>query len=66
MSRAYRTPPSRLLHLTDPLTAWCLDEAIMYLQSLLDSGHKLRPEKTTDNIAMLRRMGVPIQGLEVD
>lgn len=66
MSHMYSTPPSRLLHLNDPLTAWCLDEAILYMQNMLDAGHRLRPEKTTDNIAMLRRMGVPIRGLEVD
>lgn len=63
MSRIYQTPPSQLLHLTDPYTAWCVDEAILHLRSMLAAGKKLRPKKTEDNIAMLRRMGVEIQGL---
>lgn len=66
MSRMYKTPPSRLLHLTDPMTAWCVDEAIAHMQNMLDAGRKLRPAQTGDNIALLKRMGVPIKGLEVD
>lgn len=66
MSRIYQTPPSRLLHLTDPFTAWCVDEAILYMRAMLAAGKKLRPERTDDNIALLKHMGVPIGGLEVE
>ena len=63
MARLYAAAPSSLLRLSDPLTAWCLDEAIAQLDALLNAGRKLRPKKTTDNIALLKRMGIPIKGL---
>lgn len=66
MIRIYKTPPSRLLHLTDPYTAWCVDEAMVYFQNRLDAGHKLRPPKAQSNMEMLRRMGIPIKGLEME
>lgn len=62
----YKTPPSKLLHLTDPYAAWCVDEAMAYFQNRLDAGHKLRPIRAQSNVEMLMRMGVPIKGLEVE
>ena len=49
------------MHLTDPLSAWCVDEAIAQMDALLNAGKKLRPKKTTDNIALLQSMGIPIK-----
>lgn len=60
----YQTPPSRLLHLTDPYAAWCVDEAILHLRAMLAAGKKLRPARTEDNLTLLRRMGVEVKGME--
>lgn len=64
MAQMYHAPPSRLLRLTDPLTAWILDEAIAHLMLRLKNGDKLRPRRTVDNVEMLRSMGVEIEGLK--
>ena len=64
MARLYHQPPSRILRLSDPLTAWCVDEAIAQVLMELQSGAKLRPKKTENNVEMLRQMGVRIERLE--
>ena len=62
MARLYRTPPSRLMQIGDPLSAWCLDEAIAHLTLRLENGDKLRPKKTGGNLETLREMGIDISG----
>ena len=64
MARLYRRPPSELLKIADPYTAWCMDEAIAYLLLRLENGDKLRPKKTGDNRQLLEAMGIPIQELK--
>lgn len=64
MAELYRTPPSRLMHIEDPLTAWALDEGIAHVMLRLRNKDKLRPQKTVSNIDMLRAMGVEIEGLK--
>lgn len=64
MAELYRTPPSRLLHLNDPLAAWALDEGVAHLIQRLRSGDRLRPKKTENNMDLLREMGVKIEGME--
>lgn len=66
MSSMYRQSPSSLMHIADPYTAWCLDQAIAYLLMRLRSGDKLRPKKTRNNVEMLTAMGVKIEGLEAE
>lgn len=64
MSKMYHLSPSRLMHIADPYTAWCLDQAIAYLLMRLQNGDKLRPQRTQNNVEMLKAMGVKIEGLE--
>lgn len=54
------SPPSALLRIPDPMTAWMLDEAIGTLQLMLRAGYRLRPPET-DNAETLRQLGVQIQ-----
>ena len=61
MSRLYRRAPSELTHLTDPYSAWCLDEAIAHLRLRLERGDKLRPPKATNNRETLKRLGIEIE-----
>lgn len=60
LAQMYSTPPSALLRIPDPMTAWMLDEAIGTLQLMLRAGYRLRPPET-DNAETLRQLGVQIQ-----
>ena len=60
LSQLYSTPPSALLRIPEPMTAWMLDEAIGTLQLMLRAGYRLRPPET-DNAETLRQLGVQIQ-----
>lgn len=60
LSQLYSTPPSALLRIPDPMTAWMLDEAVGALQLMLQAGYRLKPPET-DNAETLRRLGVQIQ-----
>ena len=64
MAELYKTPPSRILRISDPLTAWALDEGIAQVMLRLRNGDKLRPKRTGNNIDMLKAMGVEIEGLK--
>lgn len=64
MSKMYRISPSSLMHIADPYTAWCLDQAIAYLLMRLQNGDKLKQKRTQNNVEMLKAMGVKIEGLE--
>lgn len=37
MAQRYRTTPSQLVGLTDPYTAWCLDEAVYIFANHVES-----------------------------
>ena len=64
MVKLYKMPPSRILRISDPLTAWALDEGIAHVMLRLRNGDKLRPQRTGNNIDMLKAMGVEIEGLK--
>jgi hypothetical protein len=45
--------PSELLRVDDELAAWCLDEAVFDILLRLGQKQKLRPQKTTNNTAVI-------------
>lgn len=56
MSKLMGARPSALLAIHDDYAAWCVDEAVLYYQSLLASGRKLAPRKTKDNSATIAQL----------
>lgn len=40
----------------DPLTAWCVDEALLYYTVQVKRGRKLAPEDTDNNNELIRLM----------
>ncbi len=45
MARRYRKPPSDLIGIDDPYTAWCLDEALSYVIYQMERGKRARLPK---------------------
>jgi hypothetical protein len=56
MATAYHTPPSKLIRLRDPYSAYCLDEAIADYAGRIQSGQKLKPAKTADNRQLIDKL----------
>lgn len=38
----YKRLPSELMHISDPYTAYCFDEACAFIMSKLDAGEEMR------------------------
>lgn len=51
------------MRITDPLTAWCLNEAMLYMETQLEHGRRIAPKTTTDNSELIRQMK-ELQGAE--
>ena len=46
MSQTYRSRPSELLHIDDPYTAYCIDEAVFVYHALLHIKENKEAQKT--------------------
>ena len=58
LSSLTRTRASALMGIEDSYVAWCVDEAVALVALRLRRGDRLKIQKTTDNHALLKKLGV--------
>lgn len=58
LSSLTRTRASALMGIEDSYVAWCVDEAVALVALRLRRGDRLKIPKTTDNHALLKKLGV--------